>query len=775
MKANFLRYFILGLIFSAIGKSSFAQTDTEFWFVAPEVSSAHGDQPIYMRLTSFDDPANVTISQPANPTFIPIILTIPAFGTISLDLTPYKDIIENKPPNQVNLFGLHIQSSKSITAYYEEANDYNSDIFTLKGRNSLGKTFFIPTQNSFANDSRFNAYNSFDIVSTEDSTVIQITPSNNIVGHVLAIPFTVVLNKGQTYSAQATSQSADKHLMGSKVVASKPIAITIKDDSVNVFGGADLNGDQIVPVNVIGNEYVIVRGYLAGSVDDRVYLVSPNSNNRIYLNGSPTPVATLNSGGIYSFSISVSNPVAYLTSDTPVYALHLTGFDFESASALLPSLKCTGSSRVAFTRTSSDSFTLTLVVKDGAQGNFSIDGNKILINASQFNPVPGTANPIMVYARIQFPISGIGVGPHIISNSSDFFTLGIINASPGNVGCRYGYFSDYSRLNLGPDFALCKGDPKVLDAGNGWTSYLWSTGATTQTITVTNPGSYWVASGDLKCLLRDTIKIDQLPEPTLNSNSLIKKIKSGEGTSISLISNQVSTGFTWSAKGSSDLVTGYSSGLGSKIDQVLLNSGTAIETVTYTVTPYNSFCTGIPVDIVISVVSDSQVSISIPNAFSPNGDGFNDIFGPVTKGVSSLEMSISDRNGRIVHKIDQVNGRWDGLMPSGSAAPQGIYFYLLKAFGYDELEYIRQGNVNLYRDQVNLAPNPVKSSAVLNLRGRLSGEKTIAVYSTAGILIRTFNTAEDIICLDFTSLNSGLYFIKASDSYQRIDVKFIKE
>jgi len=78
-------------------------------------------------MTSFDSIANVIISQPANAEFAPINMTNPAFGTNSVDLTPFIDIIENKPPDQVNLYGLHVQSSKVITAYYDEANDWNTD------------------------------------------------------------------------------------------------------------------------------------------------------------------------------------------------------------------------------------------------------------------------------------------------------------------------------------------------------------------------------------------------------------------------------------------------------------------------------------------------------------------------------------------------------------------------------------------------------------------------------------------------------------------------
>ena len=177
----------------------------------------------------------------------------------------------------------------------------------------------------------------------------------------------------------------------------------------------------------------------------------------------------------------------------------------------------------------------------------------------------------------------------------------------------------------------------------------------------------------------------------------------------------------------------------------------------------------------IKIKVELVVEFQIPNSFSPNDDGFNDSFGVATKGISSLVMSISDRNGRLVNQIDSLHGRWDGNMPSGNKAPQGVYYYSLKATSYDNLEHKRKGNVNLYRDPATLSPNPVQKSAQLNLNGNLGEKKTISIFNTSGVLMRKWDTKEDIQQLDLSFLKEGLYLIKASDSQNSVEVKFIKE
>jgi len=501
---------------------SLAQSNTEFWFVAPEVTSGHGDRPIYLYLTSFGQAATVTISQPANAAvFTPIVVNIPANGTSQVNLTPFIDVIENKPADQVLPYGIKILATKPITAYYEEAYTNNTDIFTLKGFNALGTDFYIPSQDFFYNHTPLTpqAYNTFDIVATEDNTTVTITPSNNIVGHAKNVTYTIVLNKGQTYSAQATGTGAASHLMGSHVTSDKPIAITFKDDSVQATGQNcyDLVGDQIVPTTVIATQYVAVRGYLNAAVNDRVFIVATQDNTDIFRDGNPVAVGNINTGQLYSFPLPLANPASFINTSHPVYVLHVSGYGCEVGGALLPPINCTGSDEIAFTRSTLYDFGLIIITKDAAKGSFMIDGDPTLVPASAFNPVPG--NPSMVYARIEYTTGQISANnPHIITNSADIFHLGIINASGsgGTGGCRYGYFSDFADLNLGPDTWICPGNSKVLDAGPGRNSYLWSTGETTQTITVTSTGTYSVTVDDHGCMLSDEVVISYYTEPVPN-------------------------------------------------------------------------------------------------------------------------------------------------------------------------------------------------------------------------------------------------------------------
>jgi len=67
-------------------------------------------------------------------------------------------------------------------------------------------------------------------------------------------------------------------------------------------------------------------------------------------------------------------------------------------------------------------------------------------------------------------------------------------------------------VNLGDDFSICPGTVTTLNAGAGFSSYQWSTGATTQSITVGSAGNYWVQVIKFGCIDYDTVGVTVYPE-----------------------------------------------------------------------------------------------------------------------------------------------------------------------------------------------------------------------------------------------------------------------
>ena len=115
----------------SVNFSTYAQQDTIFWFAAPDVSSAVGDSPVHLRLMTYDQPANVTISQPANGGFTPINVAIPANDVAHVDLSAFLADIESAGADIVGATGLRIVSDELITAYYELSSGSNKEIFSL--------------------------------------------------------------------------------------------------------------------------------------------------------------------------------------------------------------------------------------------------------------------------------------------------------------------------------------------------------------------------------------------------------------------------------------------------------------------------------------------------------------------------------------------------------------------------------------------------------------------------------------------------------------------
>jgi hypothetical protein len=322
----------------------------------------------------------------------------------------------------------------------------------------LGTSFIVPAQN-FLNNASY-ARSGFNIVATQNNTVITINPKQAIVGHAANIPFTITLQRGETFSAEAVSILANQHLSGSTISSNFPVAVTIHDDSMSgtPYGGcADLMGDQLIPNQVIGSEYIILKGYLNGP--DKIYVVAVQNNTQISVDG--TPVATINATETYVHTLS--NPTVLIQTSAPTHVLHTTGFGCEVGGAILPSIVCTGSNTVAFVRSTGEFFALNILVPAGGENDFTFNGNTGVINPALFNFVPGTNN---AWKYAQIDASGF-VGVQLasrIDNPNFKFHLGVVHGGSSS-GCRYGYFSDFAAAQYQitvNDQSFCIGDPILL-------------------------------------------------------------------------------------------------------------------------------------------------------------------------------------------------------------------------------------------------------------------------------------------------------------------------
>lgn len=100
----------------------------------------------------------------------------------------------------------------------------------------------------------------------------------------------------------------------------------------------------------------------------------------------------------------------------------------------------------------------------------------------------------------------------------------------------------------------------------------------------------------------------------------------------------------------------------------------------------------------ISITISTSV-LEMPNAFTPNGDGINDIYCAKSghKSIVEFKAYIFNRWGHMVYEWSDIDGGWDGTI-SGKPAKAGVYYVLVKAKGADGRDYNIRRDVNLLRD-----------------------------------------------------------------------------
>ena len=96
------------------------------------------------------------------------------------------------------------------------------------------------------------------------------------------------------------------------------------------------------------------------------------------------------------------------------------------------------------------------------------------------------------------------------------------------------------------------------------------------------------------------------------------------------------------------------------------------------------------------VVVVSTPIVVFPTAFSPNGDGLNDVFKPIHGDVAEFKIVILNRLGVIVYRGNNINEGWDGTR-NGRPCPPGLYVWKSTTTLRDKSFFQQQGHVILLK------------------------------------------------------------------------------
>jgi gliding motility-associated-like protein len=282
-------------------------------------------------------------------------------------------------------------------------------------------------------------------------------------------------------------------------------------------------------------------------------------------------------------------------------------------------------------------------------------------------------------------------------------------------------------LNLGNDASICADDTILLDANITGYDLVWQDGSTNSEYLVSTAGTYWVTANSNECSYTDSVTITIDPDPIL---SIAGDNEICEGQTIELVASGANT-YIWSNGQTTPFATISSEGT-YQVNGTNTQTGCSGE-ATFSVTqsplpeitlPESAIkCEGssivalaetsvsgtflwntgiegpsISIDepgtysVVLSTVcgeSTATIDVSdkpctnnlfIPNAFTPNEDGINDLFQASSQNLMALEMRVYNRYGELVFFTDDILKGWNGSMMNGDYYCQdGVYTVLYKA------------------------------------------------------------------------------------------------
>lgn len=594
---------------------------------------------------------NFTVAE--NSTTTIIVPIIPATGSGVIDSTKT----------------VHVTSDDSISVYAINEYQYTSDGNWVLPSHYLGSEYYVMSYPGFSGALPSELL----IVATEDNTVLEITTKCNTNISSPGVPFTLMLNKGDSYQLQAAMREDLTGTSVKSVSGCKPFAL---------FAGAEC---AFVPVSTQACDHLVEQMYPV-STWSKKFLVSPmaefngytvrilaaENNTEISVNGS---VTNLNSGEFYELNGQTSALV--ILSSRPVMVMQFQEGIITSGQGD-PSMQTINGQEMKTTYAQVsplgyDVERILLVIESDDTLSVTINNKEV----KGFKPFEGNAQ----YSSLETPL----VQNTIIESDSGF--TGIVYGHSWSVSYGYSLHGALKTGNYDIEYAetVCQGEVVEFVALGNSTIWSWEfegnniSGSSTATYTFQSPGNHTfnlcVASSS-SC--SDTIS---------KSIFVVEPDDAGFHYSDTVFSN---SGVTYSP-----LITGSTGGVFSADAGLVIDPQSGEINLSSTMPGvYNVYYTtsgNCPKSSSKRITIEEGITV-IPNAFSPNGDGLNDVFFPVLHGVTEYSVSVYNRWGNMVSSFSHLDEGW-----RGEECASGVYAYqveLKKASGKKE---VLRGHITLLK------------------------------------------------------------------------------
>src|SRR5690554_25787 len=535
MKTRYLFFFG---IFLLLGGHSMAQLDTKHWippfYAKPGTNTGTTNMqkhfvslstpatdtiPIYIRngFGELIDVVNISRNMPKEYTLGPI-------GNATNNIYPLNVIPTDSLNIKIRSQGLYFESFQPFFVNMRHKSGSQGTSLTSKGQIALGKRFYSGhVYNRYNTTSSADQWNNerrshfISVMATEDNTVVtfdMVKDPIHFIGHPAGEPVVVVLDAFESYVVGVDHSEYDdttiNHANGSRIQSSKPIVVNTGSWLAGNEEGQCIGSDQIVPADITGQEYILVRG-LGDESTEHPILIATEDNTDIYLNDDDTPSATLDEGEYYVVPTAAftDNDNLYVLATKKIYTYQTlsgsaTNIGQTVGLSFIPPLNCIGAKEVNLP------FVNSLAGGTG-QGRINIitkAGTSIYINEST---TPLTGQQIVTGTSDWVTYAFDPPSNNVIIESDSVMNVALLTRD-NNVGTA-GYFSGFT---LEPVVGLSSGVSGTLPCipGNavlqvfGFDTYQWYfngeeiAGATDNTLFPEFAGNYVVEGIDLACGFR---------------------------------------------------------------------------------------------------------------------------------------------------------------------------------------------------------------------------------------------------------------------------------